>query len=252
MFENIQQIINYFYSGHERSVKTKKNIALSFFLKPINIIIQLILVPLLIGYLNPVKYGIWVTVFSVINWFYLFDIGLGNGLRNKLAEALAKDEKEIAKIYISTTYAVLSIVVILLYSIFLFTDRFINWQIVFNAPSNLVNEINTLIIFLFTFFSINFLTRLIGAVLNADQKNSLNDLFNTISNVLFLIIIYILVHVSKSSLVLVGIAIGFSTVLPTTVATFIFFSRNYKQLKPSFKFVKFAHVNELTSLGIRS
>ena len=251
MFEYIQRIRKNFYLGNERSVRTKKNVAFSFILKPINIIIQLILVPLLIGYLNPVKYGIWVTIFSVINWFYLFDIGLGNGLRNKLAEALAKDEKEIVKIYISTSYAVLSIIVILLYFLFLLTDKFINWQVILNAPSNLENEINTLIIFLFTFFSINFLTRLIGAILNADQKNSLNDFLNTISNILFLFIVYILVHVSKSSLVLVGVAIGFSTVLPTTIATFVFFNKNYKQLKPSFKFVKFAHVNELISLGIK-
>jgi len=40
-------------------------------------------------------------------------------------------------------------------------------------------------------------------------------------------------------------------VLPTTIATFVFFNKNYKQLKPSFKFVKFAHVNELISLGIK-
>jgi len=53
---------NYLKQGHERSIRAKKNIALSFVLKSLNIIIQLLLVPLLLGYLNPVKYGIWVTV----------------------------------------------------------------------------------------------------------------------------------------------------------------------------------------------
>ena len=126
----------------------------------------------MLGYLTPVKYGIWVTVGSVINWLYFFDIGLGNGLRNKLAEALARDEKELGKIYVSTTYAALSIIVIILYLLFLAADKFINWQIIFNSPAGFTNEINTLIIVVFTFFAVNFVVRLIGTVLNADQKSS--------------------------------------------------------------------------------
>jgi O-antigen/teichoic acid export membrane protein len=77
-----------FLSGHERSVRANKNIALSFFLKVLNVAIQFLFVPILLGYLSPIKYGVWVTIGSVINWLYFFDVGLGNGLRNRLAEAL--------------------------------------------------------------------------------------------------------------------------------------------------------------------
>ena len=48
------------------------------------------LVPLTIHYINPTRYGIWLTVSSIIGWVSFFDIGFGNGLRNKFAEALAK------------------------------------------------------------------------------------------------------------------------------------------------------------------
>ena len=75
--------------GHERTVKAKKNIVASFVIKGLNIAIGLILVPLTINYLNPTKYGIWITLSSVIGWFSFFDIGLGNGLRNRFAEAIA-------------------------------------------------------------------------------------------------------------------------------------------------------------------
>lgn len=94
MIKKLNSFISDFLTrGHQRSVRAKKNIALSFLLKAVNILIQLLFVPLLLGYLSPVKYGIWITVGSVINWFYFFDIGLGNGLRNKLAEAFAKDKR---------------------------------------------------------------------------------------------------------------------------------------------------------------
>ncbi len=216
-----------------------------------NIVVQLLLVPLLLGYLSPLKYGIWITISSVINWFYFFDIGLGNGLRNKLAEALARDEKELGKIYVSTTYAALSIIVIILYILFLIADKFINWQKIFNSPESLTSEINSLIIVVFTFFAVNFVVRLIGTVLNADQKSSLNDLIYTSGNLLSLLIIFILTKVSHQSLVLIAVTIGFSTFLPAVIFSVIFFSRNYKHLKPSFKFVQFKHVNKLTSLGVK-
>jgi len=244
-------IKNFFFRGHERSRRVKKNIAISAVLKIINIIIQLLLVPLLLNYLSPIKYGIWLTVGSVINWLYFFDIGLGNGLRNKLAEALAKNEMELARIYVSTTYAVLSIIVIIIYLLFLAADKFINWRIIFNSPAEFTNEINSLIIAVFTFFALNFVARLIGIILNADQKSSINDLIYTIGNLLFLVLIFILSKISHQSLVLVGLSNGLATFLPAVIMSIVFFSRNYKQLKPSFKYVRFMHINELTVLGIK-
>lgn len=241
----------YLNRGSARSIITKKNIALSSFLKVINIAIQFLLVPLLLDYLTPLKYGIWLTAGTVINWFYFFDIGLGNGLRNKLAEALAKNEKENARVYISTSYTILTIIMAILYLLFLLVNRYINWTAIFNAPNNLTDELNALVIFVFTFFAINFVARLIGSILNADQKSSINDLIYTAGNILTIIIIYILTKISSGSLVYVGVTIGFATFLPAVIATYIFFNKYYSQFKPSFSFVKFKNINELTSLGVK-
>lgn len=62
-------------------------------IKICNIIINLAYVPLLINSLNQDRYGIWLTITTIVSWIAFFDIGLGNGLRNKLAESIAcKDE----------------------------------------------------------------------------------------------------------------------------------------------------------------
>ena len=45
--------------GHTRSIRAKKNIIASFFIKGISIAISLILVPLTINYINPFRYGRW-------------------------------------------------------------------------------------------------------------------------------------------------------------------------------------------------
>ncbi|MDE5975352.1 MAG: hypothetical protein K2G69_02250, partial [Muribaculaceae bacterium] len=60
---------------------------MAFLVKGISILTSFLLVPLTLGYLRPVEYGIWMTLSSILVWINYFDIGLGNGLRNKLAEA---------------------------------------------------------------------------------------------------------------------------------------------------------------------
>ena len=77
------------FSGHDRSVRTKKHIVAMVVLKGMSIATGFLLVPLTLHYLNATNYGIWLTLSSILGWFSFFDIGLGNGLRNKFAEAMA-------------------------------------------------------------------------------------------------------------------------------------------------------------------
>ena len=97
----------YFTKGNERSVAVKKNIAVSLVLKCISILVSLQVVPLTIGYVNPTKYGIWLTLSSIIAWLSYFDLGFAHGFRNRFAEAKAKGDMKLAKEYVSTRYAVL-------------------------------------------------------------------------------------------------------------------------------------------------
>lgn len=83
----IKNIGGFVTKGHQRSVKAKKNIFASFIIKGTSILIGFYMVPLTIGYVDKEQYGVWLTLSSVVGWFSFFDIGLGNGLRNKLAVA---------------------------------------------------------------------------------------------------------------------------------------------------------------------
>jgi O-antigen/teichoic acid export membrane protein len=88
--------------GDQRSVKAKKNILASFLVKGFNIAVGFLLVPLTIDYIDKSLYGIWLTLSSIVTWFRFFDVGLGNGLKNKFAEALAKGDRHLARVYVST------------------------------------------------------------------------------------------------------------------------------------------------------
>ena len=87
---------------NNRTKIIKKNIIYSFLLKILSIGLSFILLPLTVHYLTEVEYGIWVTLFTVMNWVNFLDMGLGLGLRNKLAEAVSRNNLSEIKTYLST------------------------------------------------------------------------------------------------------------------------------------------------------
>ena len=127
MIPFIKRLHNKVFSGHSRTVKAKKNIIGSTLIKGMNVVISFVMVPIVLHYLNPTKYGIWLTIDSIVGWFAFFDIGLGQGLRNKFAQAIAKKDTEKARIYVSTTYIFLLFIIAGVYLIYLAADRYIDW-----------------------------------------------------------------------------------------------------------------------------
>jgi len=242
-----------FGQGHERSKRAKKNIAASFVIKGTNIALGLILVPITINYLDPTKYGIWITLTSLVAWFGFLDIGLGNGLRNRFAEALAKGNHKLAKTYVSTTYAILIIIISVVLVIFYCINFFIDWGIILNAGDDILlnKELSYLAIVVFTSFGLTFVLNLIGVILNANQQPAKSAIFDLIGKTLSLIFIFILTKVSKSSLLSLGLIYCTVTPIVLTISTFWFFNRKYKPYKPSFKTIDFSKAKDLFSLGLK-
>lgn len=240
---------NYLTKGHERSVKTKQNIITSIFIKCVSIAISFLLIPLSLNYLSPIKYGIWLTLISIVGWLGFFDLGLGNGLRNKLAEALAKDDKELARTYISTSYAIMTIIIGVVFLIFAFVFPYINWTSILNTPPEMSQEINQLIFVVFSFFCLQFIIKLISMILKADQRSAISGGINTFASLLSLIIVYVLTKTSHGSLLWLSIGVSAANLIAPLVATIWYFSSDYKHLVPSWKYVKLNGAKDLMGLG---
>ena len=237
--------------GHSRSINAKKNILASFLIKGGNIAISLILVPITIHYIKPTQYGIWMTLSSIIGWFGFFDIGLGNGLRNKFAEALAKGEHEMARIYVSTTYAILTIIIAIALVLFFCINPFLNWSKILNTPADMAGELSTLAMIVFVFFSVRFVLQLITTILMADQQPAKSSLFNFYGNVFSLLIIFILTKTTTGNLIYLGLGLGCTPVLVLTASTLWFYAHRYKRYAPSFRYVQFKHARHLMGLGVK-
>ncbi len=243
--------ISKFFTGHDRSVKAKKNIIASFAIKGISIIVGFLMVRVVLDYLDQTKYGIWLTLSSFITWFTFFEIGLGNGLKNRLAEALAAKNYDLAKIYVSTTYAILSIVICIVAILFFAANFFIDWTIILNTDNNLKHELSVLALFVFGFFFIRFVVKLIGVVLRADQRPAIANTFGPIGNLIALLIMFVLTKTTSGSLIYLGLTLSAIPVIVLIVASFYFYNNEYKYLAPSFKSVRFDHANNLLNLGVK-
>ncbi len=236
--------------GQDRSVKAKKNILASFLIKGASIAISLILVPITINYINPSRYGVWITIISIVGWFSFFDIGLTQGLRNKFAEAKAKGEDNLVQIYVSTTYAILAIIFLSVWIIFLVANQYLNWAQILNVPDSMRSEVSSLAIIVFTYFCLEFVLRIITTLIIADQQPAKSSLIDVLGQVLSLVFIVILVKTTQGSLVNLGIAFCVSPIVVLIAANFFFFKGTFKKYQPRFSKVHFSHAKGLFNLGL--
>ena len=249
-----EKIIVFFNKGHERTVLTKKNIVASFAIKGITILISLLLVPLTIHYANSERNGIWLTLYSMIMWLGLFDVGLGNGMRNKLAEAKAVGDMELARKYISSTYAIISLICLLIFGLFCVVNPLLNWTWIFeklNIAPAYNEEIFGLIWILIVSFCLLFVFNLLKFVVAADQKPAIGSFLDMIGQLATLIGIFILSKTVKPTLISLGLITGGAPVIVLIIANIVLFNTQYKRWRPTFRSIDFKLAKSMMNLGFK-
>ncbi len=230
------------------SLKLFKHIGLSALYKSGSIIIGILLVPLSISYLGNENYGLWLTIFSFIGWFNFVDFGIGNGLRNKLSQALATNNLNLAKKYVSTTYVSICLISIFTALIFVLVFPFVNWAYIFNYAPEL-ESINILIYIAFLLFSINLTLKIIGPIFYADQKSSIPEFLSFVSQLIGLTAVIILMNLEHGSILAYGVVIMSSQMIVILVSTLISFFGSYKNIRPSIKDFEWKYVKDIISIG---
>ena len=144
------------FKNSSRSEKAKKNIVILFLLQVFNFLTLMAIVPLTLNYLGKTDYGIWLTLASILNWLINLDFGLGNGLRNKLAEAFALNDIKLARFYISTAYAVFTIGIAAAFIIYVTIHGLLNWGNILQAPDGYTSLLNSLVLYVIILFLVQF------------------------------------------------------------------------------------------------
>lgn len=250
-FEKAKYTILSFSKGDERSVAVKKNIVETIILRGAGALVNLLLIPLTLGFFSSEIYGIWITLASVITWIGFLDIGFSLGLKNKLTEAIAINDWIRAKSLVSTTYFALIVLFVPFGIILGCCVPYINWSDFLNIDQVYNEQITKSMYVLVTVFCSQMILQTINSICAAFQKVALSSLFNVIGSLFSLIIIYIVSVLSTPSLFKLVLI---QSLIPCLILLFFsiyLFSTKFNRVAPSFKTVRKEYISELFGLGYK-
>ena len=246
----LSKVIAFILPEDTRGRKISKNVIGLGLLQGIGLLTSYLLVPLTIDYVSSSQYGIWLTISSIVSWFALLDVGLGTGLRNKLTEALANGDTVLAKKYVSTTYISLTFFVLVFYALFVICNHYIDWAKILHQPSEMnVMLIRTMFIVV-TFFAFRLIVQLIGIILTSYLKPAAATAISTTSNVIILLIIWLLSKYTEGSLPLLAFVMSAVPVIAYNLRSLILFCGAYKEIAPALIYFDKTKVRTLLGLGI--
>ena len=252
MFSIKTQIRKKFIGTDSRSKKMYKNTVAMIGIRGVSMILTLISAPIMLHHVDRADYGVLLTLTSIVGWVGYMDVGLGNGLRNKLPEFLAKGDFHSAKKIVSSCYVTLAIYVALIIVIFLIVSPFIDWLGVLNSPTSDAGEIRGLTNVVFIAFCIQFLFGLINSILFAYQMPAFQSLFTFVGQFVALIALVIQVYVfDVTSVLQIGAVNSIIPPLVLFLGSIGLFRTKLKDIAPSFKLFEFKSVGSILSLGLK-
>ena len=245
----IRKVNNFWKNGHNRTLAIKKNIIYSILIKGASVLLGFVLFPLTIHYVNSVQYGIWLTIASLVAWVNTFDVGLSNGLRNKLAHSLALGEKDNIVKYTSTTYAMLFFIVLTVFSVFFLAGSFFNWNQLLHLQNAINYNIWPIILLSLGFFCLQFVLQPINTILIATHQPFKSSLLFLAGQLLTLILTCILIRFTHGNLFILVFVVAGSPVLVLLCGSLYFFKKRLTSFIPRFSRIDFKSAKSLLNLG---
>jgi O-antigen/teichoic acid export membrane protein len=240
-----------FNSGHGRSNLAKKNAAASLIAKGYGMCVSVLMVPMTLSYLTKVEYGLWLAMTTVITWFAFLDVGIGNGLKNKLAEALAKEDRELARTYVSTAFGLFFIIALAMGCVMLAANCLLDWAKVFNAPDGLRGEIHFVMVVLEVSFCVTFAIGAWGVTLTALQQTWRGLWVSLAGSTLSLAGMWLLIHTTQGSLRTAVFVFSGVPLLVTATMFLLVFWKWFGFLRPSLRYFDRRRIRDMLGLGVQ-
>lgn len=237
-------------AGDERSRRAKRNILLSFLNKGAGILVSLALIPITLSYLDAERYGIWLTLSSVVGWIAFFDVGLGHGFRNRFAEAKARGDDELARRYVSTTYWAFILIFGSAFVLFQLIIPQVDWSALLRVSAAYRQELARVVSIVLSATCFQFVANVFSILLSADQRPALSAMISTAGQSLALLVVWLLtLHTPPGNLLHIAWALAWSPVLITWAVSVWMYRGAYRRYAPSWRFVDKGLVRRIVSLG---
>ncbi len=241
-------------SKHNKNLA--QNIVGAFLIKGFGLIVNLVSMPLYMRFFSEAKaLGLWFAILSVLTWILSFDMGIGNGLRNHLTKAIALKDMVLCKQLISSAYALLGGITLIIIVALCLCVPLVNLNAIFNIPADVVSPegLTGCVSITLIGIVISFFLRLANSILYALQLAALNNFNHLITNILIVLFLLLARPFStcEDNLILMGGVYAIVVNLPLIFTTVLIFTKSdLKGCIPSFAYITRNCSKYVLSLGI--
>jgi O-antigen/teichoic acid export membrane protein len=179
----------------------RKSLSISFVSQITTSLVSFIVVPLLIQYLSREKYGLWVTLISLVSWIMMSDFGIGYGFRNRVTEYLADKNVDKLNRYFKNTFQYYLIITIFIVIFFFY--------VLANNP--ILNKYQALALIIYLPYIVYFPFSISNQILQGLRLVHYTALISLARAILWFCFIAIIVQFERESN-LTNIAIGYSLI----------------------------------------
>lgn len=209
----------------------------------------LITIPLTLKFLGNERFGLWMTISSVLAMAAFADFGVGNGVLNTVAKAFGKDDMQGVRKAVSSGFAILSAIAVLLLLSFFSIFRFINWGDFFRVTSPQArSEAGPALAVFATCFALNISMDVVQRVQLGLQEGYRYSLWQLFGSVMGFVGVLCGIWLRVSLPVLV-VAIAGAPIFATTLNTIHFFGFVRPDLRPTPKLVSRDVISQIAKLG---
>ena len=200
---------------------------------------------------NELVFGIWFTILSILSWILSFDLGIGNGLRNKLVFAIKNNDRVAIKKYITSAFISIGGVALGLLVVGCLVIPFVPWDTLFNAGNVVSNKI--LVIAMLICFSgvmLQMVCNIVSSIYYALQLAAVNHLLTLITSVAELIcVLTIKADTLGDKLIAMSIAYVGCVIIPLIIAGIVIFAVKFRDCLPSIKCFSKEHAKQVITIG---
>ena len=217
--------------------------------RAVRIGVTFITIPLTLHYLGNQRFGLWMTISSVLAMAGFADFGVGNGVLNTVSTAFGKDDWDGIRGAISSGFAVLTLIGAGLLALFFSIYRFVDWGNLFRATTaDARAQAGPAVLVFVVCFALNIPLDVVQRTQLGLQQGFLTNLWEIFSSVLILVGILAVVHFHLSLAALV-VAFAGAPVLGTWMNAGYFFGVSRRDLLPHRHLVSRQVIDKITRLG---
>lgn len=223
-----------------RSSNLKRHMALSVLIKGSGFVVSLVLMRVYVGFFDSsTVLGVWFTLLALLNWVVTFDFGVGNGLRNRLVQAIAKNDAVEQRALVSTTYTLSTLTAVTALVVGLLLVFILDWNAVLNVDNHLIasSSLEWAVFLVLVAVSAQLVLKNVNSVLFAMQMPSVSNGTGLATNLMLLLGMVFVRPVGDQMgvIVLSGLYLVCST-LPLVALSIWLFKGRMQHAAPRFRY----------------